>query len=134
MWGSDDPFNRKPMLWKELEPYEEEGAVVDEELLEYYKKLISIRKNYPVLRTGLFSSVLIDDKRNIYVYHRYDKYSNVIVILNNSEKTQKVKIEKINGYENIKYFDPFDKKTKVYKYPIVVSLEPYTGKILLPVK
>ena len=22
MWGSDDPNNRKPMLWKDLEPYE----------------------------------------------------------------------------------------------------------------
>ena len=133
MWGSDDPFNRKPMLWKELEPYEEEGATVDEELLEYYKKLISIRKKYPVLKTGLFSTVLVDDKRNIYAYHRYDKHSNVVVIINNSDKSQKVKIEKINGYENTKYFDPFDKKQKVYKYPIVADLKPYTGKILLPI-
>ena len=63
MWGADDPDCRKPMVWKDIK-YEDETHTPfgklrkpdkveqDTALLSFYKKLINIRKENPVLMFG----------------------------------------------------------------------------------
>ncbi len=63
MWGGDDPDDRKPMLWKELNysnethhpfgkkrPHDE--VVFNEEIFSWYQKLIALRKKHDALAVG----------------------------------------------------------------------------------
>ena len=51
MWGPDDPSNRKPMLWKDLQPYAKSRENrVDEEHLDHYRRLGALRRENPALR------------------------------------------------------------------------------------
>jgi len=70
MWGSDDPNNRKPMFWRELEPYGDVDARVDEDLLEHYRAIIALRRRYEALRVGSFETVLVDDTQDLFVFRR----------------------------------------------------------------
>ena len=93
MWGADDPTNRKPMLWKDLEPYDkpEENAVMDDHLT-FYKKAIALRNEHPALQTGSFESLLTDDAADVWVYLRSNDSEHVLVVLNASDSAHEVKI------------------------------------------
>jgi cyclomaltodextrinase len=83
MWGSDDPNNRKPMLWQDLEPYEESDEnFVDTDLLEFYKQVIALRREHPSLRTGDFTSVGTDDEQDVWMFARSDDEERILVALN----------------------------------------------------
>ncbi|MBI5573840.1 MAG: alpha-glucosidase C-terminal domain-containing protein, partial [Elusimicrobia bacterium] len=92
MWGADDPFDRKPMLWRELEPYGEPDAKVDEDLSAHYEKIISIREKYPVFKTGLYKPIISDDEKNIFAFERIKGEKTGIVVMNKSGKTQKIEL------------------------------------------
>lgn len=85
MWGPDDPSNRKPMLWKELEPYAkpDQNFVMDEHL-EFYRKAIALRNDLSALRRGSFQTLLTDDERDVWVFLREDDQQWVLVALNAS--------------------------------------------------
>src|SRR5690606_26087087 len=63
MWGSDDPSNRKPLIWPDIE-FESEMAhplhiirpvdkvEFDTDLFNFYKQLIQIRNDHTVLSHG----------------------------------------------------------------------------------
>ena len=85
MWGSDDPNNRKPMLWKDLEPYEEPGQEVMEDHLAFYRDVISLRKAHPALRTGSIATVLTDDDQDVMAFVREDGDEEVLVVMNAGE-------------------------------------------------
>ncbi len=70
MWGSDDPNNRKPMLWSDLGPYADEDSRVDTELLAFYQRAIALRRTYAALRIGTFETVLVDDEQDLFVFRR----------------------------------------------------------------
>ncbi|MFO0783684.1 MAG: hypothetical protein U0636_08355 [Phycisphaerales bacterium] len=44
MWGASDPNNRKPMLWQDLQPYQNAQDAVNTDLLAYYKGIIAMRR------------------------------------------------------------------------------------------
>jgi glycosidase len=90
MWGADDPSNRKPMLWKDLEPYEQpdENHVMDEHLA-FYKQVIALRHAHPALRAGDFETLLTDDTADVWAFVRSDAGEQIIVVLNASD-TQRV--------------------------------------------
>ena len=95
MWGATDPYCRKPMLWDEFtydneknpsltnenEVYSQEP---DQDLLFWYKKVIKIRKENPVLVYGKFKELYWDDGRDIVAYVRSNPNSVIITVLNNS--------------------------------------------------
>ncbi len=87
MWGSGDPNNRKPMLWKDLEPYEasEDNHVVGEQL-DFYRRAIALRREHAALRTGSFQTVLTDDAQDVWVFLRRDAREQVLVALNAGER------------------------------------------------
>ena len=84
MWGSDDPNNRKPMLWKDLEPYDEDGQAVMDEHLSFYRAAITLRKAHSALRTGSMESTLVDDEQDVMAFIRADETEEVLVVLNAS--------------------------------------------------
>ncbi|MCE9619447.1 MAG: alpha-glucosidase C-terminal domain-containing protein [Planctomycetes bacterium] len=93
MWGSGDPNNRKPMLWKDHEPYEqpEDNHVMGEQLA-YYKSVTALRNNHSALRTGSFQTVLTDDAKNVWVFLRSDASEQVLVALNASDQGAMVEL------------------------------------------
>jgi glycosidase len=103
MWGADDPDTRKPMIWTDIQ-YDKETThpfvkyrkadkvEQDTILLNYYKKLIQIRKSNPVLVDGLLNFVLTDDIKNVLAYSRSNSDAEIIVVFNKSVKEQELEI------------------------------------------
>lgn len=86
MWGSDDPNNRKPMLWPDLAPYANaDEDVPDEDLLAYYKRAIALRNEFPALRTGVFETILTDDEQDLWVFRRTLAHEQLLVAMTAGE-------------------------------------------------
>ncbi|MBX3355400.1 MAG: alpha-glucosidase C-terminal domain-containing protein [Phycisphaeraceae bacterium] len=87
MWGASDPVNRKPMLWKDLEPYEEpEENFVDKEMLAFYRAATRLRHDHSALRRGSFRTILTDDAQDVWVFLREDEREQVLVAFNAGER------------------------------------------------
>ena len=109
MWGGDDPHNRKPLIWKYIR-FEDEKAhpsglsrpvdkvEFNDEIFNWYKKLIDMRKSNEVLSLGEISFLRMDDEKNILAYERYDDSDKIIVVFNNSESPQKFIQEELTGF------------------------------------
>lgn len=105
MWGADDPDTRKPLIWPDYE-FESETAhplgldrptdavKFDEDLFNYYKELIRIRKENPVLALGDLEYLIVDDENEVLAYSRFDEENEVIVVFNTGEETQEVEVPK----------------------------------------
>ncbi len=93
MWGADDPTCRKPMLWKDLEPYEkpEQNHVMDAHRA-YYQRAIKLRTEHPALRTGSFQTLLTDDAQDVWCFLRADADEQLLVVLNASNEERVVSI------------------------------------------
>lgn len=85
MWGADDPSCRKPMLWKDLEPYDapEENFVM-EDVLRRYQTLVAVRNRFEALRVGVWETALVDDREQLYGYWRRIPNQSLLVVLNRS--------------------------------------------------
>lgn len=86
MWGSNDPNNRKPMVWPDLGPFDDPQESVDESLLAHYREVIALRRAHPALRTGDFRTVLTDDAQDVWVFVRSGGGEEVLVALNASTR------------------------------------------------
>lgn len=85
MTGASDPDNRRMMRFgDDLNEYEKQT-------FKDVSKLIHLRNDHPALRYGDFLTLKAD--QNIYVYLRSDMNERILVLLNKSEKEQKVTLE-----------------------------------------
>jgi len=71
--GWTDPDDRRTFPW----------GKEDNEMLEFYKKLIRIHKSYSSIYDGSTMTLVIDDKNKVYSYGRWNDNNAVIVALNN---------------------------------------------------
>lgn len=122
MWGANDPDDRKPMVWEDIK-YEDEvtnpdgskrkadKVTVNTELQQHYRKLIQLRNSLPALQLGDFSTLLVDDKNNLYGFERAYQQQRVRVLLNNSDKPQQVELNR----DNLNWQEHID------KLPVTVS-------------
>jgi cyclomaltodextrinase len=104
MWGGDDPDCRKPMIWPEL-AYEPEMShpyglprPVDEvqfedEIFDWYKKLIQIRKENKILSRGSINFFYKNDLNGILGYSREYKQKFILILLNSSDRPRSQRIE-----------------------------------------
>ncbi len=95
MWGGDDPDDRKPMVWSELN-YENETAhpfgkerptdtvEFNSELFDYYKKMIKIRKENEALSLGDINFFVIDETNEVFGYRRVYDGEEILMIVNNN--------------------------------------------------
>lgn len=87
MWGAGDPGNRKPMLWKDLEPYDDpKENFVDAQMLDYYRRAIALRRAHSALRRGSFVTLAVDDEQDCWLILREDAHEQVLVALNASDR------------------------------------------------
>lgn len=74
--GGDDPDCRVCMVW------EEEGQ--DRELYDFYKLLIDLRKEHPVLRSGRFRFLQVEDDNGRLIYERLGEGEHFTIWMNNT--------------------------------------------------
>jgi glycosidase len=131
MWGADDPDCRKPMIWSDLK-YEDETnhpyytkrktdkVEQDLELLDFYKKIIKIRKENIALSLGNVKFIDVDNAENTFGYERNYEDNQVIVVFNNDDKG---KVLEINT------------SGKEYKNALKPELifEPENNKLVIPI-
>jgi len=115
MWGADDPYPRKPLMWKELsfEPErrnnfrpgnsEYDLVAFNQHHFDFYKKLIAIRKDNVVLNNGKLEFLKTEGK--FLSYKRVNNTEEIIVLLNIESTSQIFTLPK-NG----KYIDLLSKK------------------------
>jgi len=101
MWGSDDPDNRKPLWWPDtkFEPetrtniqpgfklYDE--VKFDADHYHFYKQIISLRKNNPVLATGEIEFISSEDR--VLAYRRWNSSDEIFVCLNTDTTSHRIK-------------------------------------------
>ena len=92
MWGSDDPNNRKPMVWSDLEQNDDPENRTMPDVLESYKRMIALRREYKALRTGKFETILTDDQQDVWMYRRVDEDEEILVAINASERHAEIQL------------------------------------------
>ena len=143
MWGGDDPDCRKPMVWEDIvyepetthpfnNPRSEDEVIFNQNLFEWYKKIIQIRNENPVLSLGDINFFLIDDENEILGYERTLGDDRILIILNNKNKFTdcKLNLNKLLPGENILQELIEGKEFKSTNGIIDLSLEPYQIMIL----
>lgn len=140
MWGANDPDCRKPMWWDDInyddEVYNPNGlkrlpdkVEINADLFKHYQKMISIRNNYKSLKLGNFKTILVDDKKNIFIFEREYKGEKIIVALNNSTNLEVVEISTTE--ENL-YCDLLnDNQIKAAGKILKFIIKPKWGSVLL---
>ncbi|MCE2882738.1 MAG: alpha-glucosidase C-terminal domain-containing protein [Planctomycetaceae bacterium] len=88
MFGSDDPFCRKPMVWRDVGAFEDPDERFDEEHFDAYRAMVALRGGFPALRRGSMRTLVADDARNLWVFERALGGQRVVVALNASAETQ----------------------------------------------
>jgi len=87
MTGGGDPDCRRCYPWPD------KGGNPDMDMLNHYKRLIAIRKGYPVLSVGSLKTKLVDNAKKVYVLARnYNNSSRAILVYNNGNLTQTVNV------------------------------------------
>ncbi len=82
--GGNDPDNRRTFDWTQANTSNTAVALT--------QKLISIRNQYPQLRTGSIKTLLVDTTNHIYAFGRWDANHRIAVVLNNTSNTETVTI------------------------------------------
>lgn len=84
MTGGQDPDCRRPMVWNPAEQ--------DTSLLDFYRRLIQLRRRYRTLQDGLFQPLVVDSRRDIYAYARRRGEASIVVVLNAGDREQAVRL------------------------------------------
>jgi glycosidase len=103
MWGADDPDDRKPMVWRDMDydvennhPFGHDRPAdpvrFDEELFATYQDLISLRRDHASLRRGTFGVVQADDERDMLTYARTHPSDTLLVTLNRSAAAHSARV------------------------------------------
>lgn len=104
MWGADDPDDRKPMVWPDMQyeaeahhplghPREPDPVVFDEELHAYYRDVIAFRHESDALRRGDFNILMADEERYSIAFARTLDDEAIVVVINRSDEAHSMRIE-----------------------------------------
>ncbi len=116
MWGANDPDCRKPMIWPGME-FDSEHLVtagrhsktkktpvaINGEMLDFYKKIIRLRRTHKVLSHGMMKTEIADEKERVWAISRYDAHSRIIFVFNREEKSVEIAIRAGEGEQFTDY-------------------------------
>ena len=97
MTGASDPDNRRMMR------FDEDLSKYEKSTLTGVTKTVKLRRAHPALRYGDFYTLLAVE--NIYAYVRSDMNERILVVLNKSDKHEKIEIELPNIFNCNKLVD-----------------------------
>jgi len=108
MWGGDDPCDRMPMVWEELKydpqqadplgrKREPDSVAFDENLCNYYRGAIALRRECESLRRGAIDFVAADDLAEFLAFRRTDEHETLLVGMNRGKAPYRWKIPAKEG-------------------------------------
>ena len=119
--GGADPLCRKCMIWDKEQQ--------DLEMFDYLKKLISIRKSYPAMRSHELQWISVNDEQDYVIFKKIYHEEEIYVILNNSKKQQKIKVPTTMKQTYVELLS--DQSMALHK-PLLLA--PHSALLLRPVK
>ncbi len=117
MWGADDPYNRKPLWWKEFrfenetrnnwQPGEKSGDPVgfNAGLFGWYQHLVGIRKTNACLQTGGITFLTTEGKK--LAYKRFSDTEEIFVFFNLEPTPRTFELPAAGSYVNLLSGRPF---------------------------
>jgi len=136
MWGANDPDDRKPMVWSDIQyadevyqPDQSKRAEADKveqnkDLRAHYQKLIAIRKAHPALADGSYKVILADDEKDLFIFERMNKQERLVILINNSEQSLAVSATEfgLKGGRDLMEERPLEKEIRVLPKSAVICL------------
>lgn len=112
--GTTEPEYRAPMDWEKA----------DRKETACFSRWIKLRREYPALTHGDYGTVLRDDARGLYGFTRTYKEQTLLVLLNNSDDSQTIKLQEL-------YLEGAALLDAETLEPFIgdVSLKPLSGKV-----
>jgi cyclomaltodextrinase / maltogenic alpha-amylase / neopullulanase len=140
MWGADDPDTRKPMVWPDIQyedethfpfdvPRKKDKVEQDTVLLNFYKKLIQVRKSNPALIDGALKFILVDDTNNTLAYSKSSESTEIIVAFNKSTGKKHLEIPVVKDGSFYNLLNPND-RVKSKKGKLIFELDGLKAIIL----
>jgi glycosidase len=123
--GLKDPDSRRTFPW--------DPALWKDDLHEYLRRLITIRKNHPVLRRGNLTHVQANDRQGCYAFARSTVDERLVVVVNASDhyRTLKLPAAQQDWGEGQKIQDILAAQTyQVREGAVVIKLAPYGAAYL----
>ncbi|MDG5766131.1 glycoside hydrolase family 13 protein [Balneolales bacterium ANBcel1] len=153
MWGADDPDDRKPMVWPDLDfddeinhPYSRrrprDAVAFDHDLHARYRLLARIRTESEALRSGAFTLLLADDDSGLLAFARHTADDLALVVLNRSDEPHHLELDlKSSGlatatlpdHEGRRFVDRITTtEYRLHDNRLELSLPPESGAVLIP--
>ena len=113
MWGGDDPDCRKPMIWPDIQ-YEPEkahpfgdkrpidAAAFDQELFDWYRTLIRIRRSNNALSVGQVKFFEFSDELQVLGFSREYSGEKLLILANPGIEPQEVSSRELSEFKNDK--------------------------------
>lgn len=144
MWGGNDPDCRKPMVWegvamddervvcsgRRLTPKKNDPIGIDHDMLDYYKKVIALRRGHRVLCDGLLETDFADPECRIYAYSRVKGRERIVFAYNREDTPAEIEIGCGSGDVFTDYFDGSSYRPDV-KNSVKIALEPLGFAVLI---
>ena len=118
MIGADDPDDRMPMWWPELdfemqsvmpdgsERTEAQSIGFDREIFESYRDAFRLRNSEPAFRRGAFRALGTDDQAQVFAFERSLDGSRLLVLINRGDKSFPLKSPLFTKAELLHATDP----------------------------
>ena len=113
MWGPSDPSDREPMIWKDLEPYDDPHVTFKQDVFDQYQRLIAIHRKLPVLQLGFAHTVMADNGSDVFAFSRDLGNDHVLIAVNRSPDEHNVELKFGPDGQNIgliNWLDPTETK------------------------
>ncbi|MBK7790084.1 MAG: glycoside hydrolase family 13 protein [Saprospiraceae bacterium] len=112
MWGADDPDNRKPLWWEDIDmksetPIDPRGGqyqdkpAFDQQQFDYLISLCHLRKNHIALQKGSYAFIRELASNGIMAYNRETADEKMMVLINAEPNSKTIDVGQVNGYKPV---------------------------------
>ena len=131
--GTDNAGFSEGLPWIKVNPNFVDVNVESQEndptsILNFYRKMIELRKKYPVLVYGSFDVFNMEDPK-VFAYYRRDEEYTLLVLLNFSSDTLQYKLDRDYGNDNLLRIVSNYRGTGEIQTPGEVNLNPWEAII-----
>lgn len=146
MWGADDPCDRQPMVWEDLEfdpqmtspsgrSRPRDLVRFDDELFRFYREIVQLRRECRVLRRGNFAVEAADDAAQFFAFSRNLGDARILVAMNRKETPYRWHVACPEGHTLKTVFSTTRRINKIEMKQesgqLVMTVQPLEGVVLV---